>query len=402
MTRLLTCGFEANSTNELWATAPTGTVTIDATVKRTGSYSLKLAAGGVHQLVFPSTASVPYYCRAYFQVSGAPSSNSRLFSLNLPSSANLSVGVILLTTGQIQLGTDTGTGTFALRGSASVGTLSSATTWYRVELMAKDNGNSTVDAELYLDGVLVSTITGQSVTNSPAGFGALCFGGPTGVTSTYADDVAINDNVGSIAQFSYPGDGNVLLLRPVADSAVGPGWTTSGGAATGLWDNVDNTPPTGIADTTANAGHQIRNATSNASSDYDVSVTDYSTAGITAAATVAVVHPLVNTGAPSATSPKSCQFGMLSNPGGIFSASFTFYAGTVAGTYPTGWQWKQDVPTTNPTITLGTRPVVRFRQVTASTRIGIVDFVGVYVDYTVPAVVAQVYAPRRLGANYRR
>src|SRR5213079_3376565 len=58
------------------------------------------------------------------------------------------------------------------------------------------------------------------------------------------DDVAINDISGT-TQTSWPGEGNIVLLKPTSDNQIGS-WTGGAGGTTNLWDAVNNTPPVGI------------------------------------------------------------------------------------------------------------------------------------------------------------
>jgi hypothetical protein len=222
----------------------------------------------------------------------------------------------------------------------------------------------------------------------------------------YVDDYGMNDSTGAV-QNSWLGEGKVVLLVPTADSAVGTGWTNDQAATTGLFNSVRARPPAGIADTTTGGGgHQIRNATSNANVNYDATMTTYLAAGIGANDTITLVAPIINTSAPSATSPKQGTVGVASNPAianvalAAAGTAGAFIASAIAAAYPTGWKWSNGTVTYNPTVVKGTAPVMRVTQVTASTRIAMVDFMGIYVEY-VPAVVPKslIYADRRVARN---
>jgi hypothetical protein len=57
--------------------------------------------------------------------------------------------------------------------------------------------------------------------------------------------------------------------------------------------------------------------------------------------------------------------------------------------------------TETPTVTLGTAPVMQITQVTASTRVAIVCFVGMYVDYT-PAAALPPERPQVISQAVQR
>jgi hypothetical protein len=212
----------------------------------------------------------------------------------------------------------------------------------------------------------------------------------------YYDDVIIDG-----AGFLSPS--KVALLVPTADSAVGTGWTLGSGGTTGLWDAVNNEPPTAVADTGTTA--QIRNATSNANVNYDATMTTYAAAGIATGDTVLAVQPVVSTAAPVVTSAKAGTVGVASNPAitnialGAGGTAGAFWSGVAGGTWPTGWKASLGTLTTSPSVTLGTAPVMRVTQVTSSTRIAMVAFMGIYVAWTPSAVVT--YVPRHGFVNHQ-
>ncbi len=201
----------------------------------------------------------------------------------------------------------------------------------------------------------------------------------------YLDDYACNDSSGG-SQNTWPGSGKVVLLKPGTDSAVGSGWTL--GTGTAIAGNsgataVKNTPPLGVADLAAGSDtKQIRNASS-ATADYDTGLDSYTTAGISANDTINVVVPHIITAAPVTTAAKTGQLVLVSNPAGATDSFSTFYSGVNAGTYATGWKTTIGTPQYAPSVTLGTRPVLR-ADITGgtATRIAMVCSMGMYVDYT--------------------
>jgi hypothetical protein len=270
----------------------------------------------------------------------------------------------------------------------------------------------TIDqCEARLAGVSFASASGLTVsdtapTNISVGHNVFSAQAVSAGTVIYHDDVAVNDSTGA-AQNSWPGDEKIVLLRPTADSAVGTGWTLGNATATGgnAWQRLNKAPPDSAADlTTAADADQIRNATSNANSSYDATMTTYTAAGIAAGDTVNVVVPIVATGAPVVTSAKAGTIGVASNPAianialGAGGTSGAFWSGVAPGTYPTGNKWSFGTTTYAPSVTLGTAPVMRVTQVTSSTRIAIVTEMGIYVSYT-PAARSLVYTDRRVARN---
>lgn len=353
-----------------------GPATFDTTTVRSGTYSGKVVpASGASAYFQLSHSPTTGYYRVYVRVTVRPATTARFLIGNFGS-----VNLRLNPDGTIAYYNDTtliGTSTTAL---------TDTTKWYRVEFRIVDGTSVTV---LQIDG-------NAEVTGSPASWSwSQLVGCPDAVADTYTayfDDLAV-DNA------AFPGDGKVVLLVPTADSAVGTGWTLGTGTAiTGGSGStaVKNRPPLGVADQAAGSDtKQIRNAANSANSNYDATMTTYSAAGIAAGDTINGVMPIIATAAPVTTSSKQGTVGVASNPAitnVALSADGTagaFWAGTAAGTYPSGWKGSNGTVANAPSVTLGTAPVMRVTQVTASTRIAMVCFMGIYVDYT-PGVVVQV------------
>jgi hypothetical protein len=404
MARLNTCGWESGSVNELYS-GLTATVTGDnmgvaTSPVRSGTYSLKIdysttasTGGRVTQINLGAGPSNTLFSRFYLYLTAIPTERSALFRWN---SSTAGVG----TRGSVSINTN---GSLQIyNGATSVGSASSAlslNTWYCVQTSSiSDGANQTVT--LVLDGVTVAS--GVSFVNTNAdssvvqlGWSATGGAGSTKAGTYYVDDFAVNYEGGGGSQTSFPGDGKLLLLLPVADSAVGTGWTLGTGTATGgnAFNALNNVPPVGVADLAAGSdGKQVRNAASAANSNLDVQVTDYATAGIASIDTINLVAPVVILGAPSATNSKTGTMTVVSNPAGSAAALGNFYQGFVPGTYPAGWTGlgQSTAGTTEGDIATGnrsTKPVVRLTQVTSSTRVAMACFLGLYVDYTPPFLV---------------
>jgi hypothetical protein len=249
--------------------------------------------------------------------------------------------------------------------------------WYWIGL---DMGAPSAAALLQIDG---STAVSGTLSQSNPLIG--CSGSEASTLDIYFDDIIV-DGAGFLAR------SNVALLVPTADSAVGTGWTL--GTGTAISGNsgstaVKNKPPLGVADLAAGSDtKQIRNATSNANVNYDATMTTYTAAGVGPLDTVLAVQCIISTAAPVTTSSKQGTVGIVSNPTvanvalGSGGTAGAFWSGTAAGTYATGWKASFGTLTTSPSVTLGTAPVMRITQVTASTRIAMVCFMGIYVAYT--------------------
>jgi hypothetical protein len=381
MARTAFWGFESNDT----ATSSTygyielkqGTgCSFDTSIVRTGTYSGKVAltsgATGFFSLLTP-----PGYARFYVRITGRPATTARIL---FGSSAGANINLRLNPNGTIAFYT----------GSTLVGTSTAALTdisrWYMIEVRQTNGSSVTV---LQIDGV-------AEVTGSPSAWG---LSGACGSTDTVADTyTAYFDDV-SLDGAAFPGPGKVVLLKPTADSAGGTGWRLGTNSALGGngFGSVDNTPPVGVADLAAGSDpKQIRNATANANDSFDATMTTYTAAGIASGDTINAVDPFVLTAAPVSTSAKAGTVGVVSNPAianialSADGVSGAFWQGNAGGTYNTGWKLSHGTLTLAPSVTLGTAPVMRITQVTSSTRIAMVCFMGMYVDYTPAVAAAQI------------
>ncbi len=243
--------------------------------------------------------------------------------------------------------------------------------------------------------VVILRINGvDEITGNPGAGGNLSqnIGPHDTVAATYTvffHDLAFDDS-------EFHGSTNrTELARPVSDNSVGSGWTTSGGSGSNLFVDVDNTPPTGIADTTSNGGHQIRNASS-ASAAYIANLPTYTALGLGATDTVDSVQAFISTGAPVVTGAKTGSLA-IANPTQAGVSFGNFWSGTTAGTYRTGWKFATQVPLTAPSVTIGSAPTLTIT-ITGGTasRIAMCCAVGMWVNYTPvpPPVVISQAVPR--------
>lgn len=183
----------------------------------------------------------------------------------------------------------------------------------------------------------------------------------------------------------------MVFLGPVSDTATRVGWVTNAGTTTTLYDALNNTPPVGIAVNTTPDFAYVKHPGGGAGNEYfGVNLVDYLTAGVPSDATVTVVQGVVNTGEEAATGSKTINVVYFSNTG-TDGSSYALAAFDVAptsgaqGTWPTNWWTKWSAVTAyNPSLTLGTGPVLRLNRNSTDTRVASVDLVGLYVEY-VPA-----------------
>jgi hypothetical protein len=249
MARLKTLGAEENTTTagvEITGTDTGTNCTIQTSVVRTGTYAYQAAAGGVARDTYyryvTGVSDAQFYGRVYIYVAAAPTADARIVRF-------MEIGID--TRASIRIKSDR---TLILTDSAGtqIGSPSSAlslNTWYRVDLMYKNNApspDSTMEARL--DGVVFATTTTAATID---GTNAFVWGNTDGdsTLNIYFDDIAVNDTSGS-AQTSYPNDGKVLYLRPNAAGDINTFATQTGGTA-GAANNftrVDEVTPNDATD----------------------------------------------------------------------------------------------------------------------------------------------------------
>jgi hypothetical protein len=363
----------------------------EASIVRSGLYSFKYDSGASNLNVYNAFLAIggvagrAYFLRAYVRIPAYPSTSTPI--LHFDSKA----AVKLTTTGSLQLWNMSGTPAQIGSGSAAI----SLDTWYRVELKLLVNTGSADDtAELQLDGLSVaSTTTGTIATLAPVNaYWGWVNASPGANAIMYMDDVALNDDQGA-SQNTYPGDGKVVLLLPISDNARAAKWTGGVGGTTNLWQAVGNTPPVGKPSASATDTTQIEHAGSAAGTTdaYDANMTTYATAGIASGDTINTVEFIEADGEDIATGTKLLNFEVLSNP--VIASPGNVTAGSdvgACGTYPTNWTVRRSPPVYNPSVTVGTSPVMRARRPETASRVASVCFMGMYVDYTPAAVVTAV------------
>lgn len=386
MARLLTAGGEtAAVATEGFTKAGTGTDTFDTGTFRSGARSLKYDStagnlGVAHQFTFTGATSRDYFVRAYVRFPATPSTVATI--IRLFNATHTCYVVRLSATGTLQL--------FTAQAGTQVGSDSAALstdTWYRVELRVKIVAGASDEAELRLDGSsIASTAVGNVGDVAPA---TLQIGWPIGAPGANAviflDDVALNDDQGA-SQNTWPGDGKVVLLKPISDNARATLWTGGAGGTTSLFDAVDNTPPVGTATETNTTQIEHAGGAAGTTDAYDANMTTPATAGIASGDTINTAHFIEVDGEDVATGSKLLNFEVLSNP--VIASPGNVTAGDdvgALGTYPTNWTARRSSPVYGSSLTLGTSPVMRARRPETASRVASVCFMGIYVDYT-PAV----------------
>jgi hypothetical protein len=351
-------------------TLPSG-FTYDGTIVRADGKSLKIVAASGTSASLAWIASSTCWVRFALRVTARPATTARsIFGNPTAGGSNLQLNA----NGTITYNNGAG-------GSYTSSTaLTDTSKWYVVQMA------STASAS-----VTVLKVDSESVT----GNGGLINSGAIGPADAVADTYTIYITDAAADNADFPGDGSVVWLAPASDNTVGSGWTDSGGAATGLFASVDNSPPVGIADTTSSAGHQIRNASSAAAS-YIANLETYTAGGVPTGATVNAVRAFASTAAPVSTNAKSGTLQITTNPAEGSATAFPagsgsagqFWNGSAAGTYPTGWKRFANAIVATPSVTLGTAPQLTLA-ITAGTasRIAMCCEMGMYVDYT-PAAAA--------------
>jgi hypothetical protein len=201
----------------------------------------------------------------------------------------------------------------------------------------------------------------------------------TGVT-VYVDNVAFNDSAGANDN-TWPGWTKTKVLTPIATAAVG-NWQKPGGATTNMETSLDNTPPVGIADSTAagDAEKMVRNATATQPSNLDLDVQSYDEAGIAADANILRVQPVSRHGT-SINAARTGALEGLSNPVAASAVIAFRNSGALAGTDPAGWSTQRGTEVLAPSVTRATRPRIRGSRTNTLTGTMLFDWMGLYVEY---------------------
>lgn len=207
----------------------------------------------------------------------------------------------------------------------------------------------------------------------------------------FFDDFAINDDTGG-KQNTWPGNGKVVMLKPVATTER-VGWVAGAGGTSGLFEAIDNRPPTGVKAASATNGSQIKDATNNSTDTTSYEMASYSTpvenggGGVGGSDTVRVLMPILRGGQDSATA-RNIGLTVVSNP--AIAETINSNAAAIAETEPTNWTTHNIAYTYDPTVEKEVKPVLKIRKATATTDNVMVDLLGLYVEYEpAPSLVLQ-------------
>jgi hypothetical protein len=387
MARLFTSGWETGL-NQGEGMVPFGTTSVtNAAPVRSGGFSFKCSANssGTGDVTGLSGATDRWwYARVYLYLNAAVAGSQPLEVVIVKGGGGNLAKLIVHDFDQklyIRNSADADVG-----GSSSVALTTGR--WYCCEIGVKIGAGSTDEVKGRLDGTQFASASGLNLSDTvPDTF----FMGwhLSGTAPDFAlDDFALNDSTGA-AQNSWPGEGKIVLLKPISDNAVGTGWTqpeTTGDDTTDIWVSVDNTPPVGVAHSDADANqlfYIFNDDNLGASSSYDANCQTYTTGGIVSTYAIKVVQGLVRVATSSLTGTNTGEARLASNPDDGSNTAINFEgAGAIAGTEPTGWKTYQTVANYAPSVTLGNSPVMRVtRTQTGITRAHMCDFMGVNVDY---------------------
>lgn len=341
--------------------SPSGAApTIDTGVFRSGAGSVKCDSGAGNstsyiQNVIPGAAlGEGFYLRVYLRFAALPATIRIINIRDSPGTSCFSVKLTL--GGKVQLFNQIANSQIGADSVETVGT----GIWHRFELYWKGDTGAAEEAELRLNGVLVASISGLSLSDSVLNtFNIGWVQAPGASKVMYADDLVINDAVSSPS--GWVGESAILTLKPVSDSAR-TGWTAGAGGTTNLWDAV-NSSQSGLAVASATDTSQIKDLAANTTDTYEANMQSPDAAGIPAGNQVVCVQAYAEVGQDSAT---GTSFGlqMVSNPSAaedVVAASTT-----AAGTHPTGWYPRWSAAVASPGMSNGTQPVLRIRKNTSS------------------------------------
>lgn len=213
MARLWQSGAELNSTTKE-GTIASGSVSIDSTTKRTGSYSYKTnAAATIANFRYQwsvSNISQSMFYRIYFYISVLPNNEDVIFWCDRTQTDGV-IGIYLETNGVLRLYNE------APVTPVQIGSDSSALNtaqWYRLELKVDNTTNASTVVNAYIDGV--SFASGTVDTSNHGGQAIFGWGSRNSLTATYyIDDVGVNDTSGS-SQTGLLGAGQIVHLQPNA------------------------------------------------------------------------------------------------------------------------------------------------------------------------------------------
>lgn len=230
MARENTISFELNTATSAVEVGTTNNPVISSTVKRSGSYALKISGSTNNRSAFIGGDFSVRWFRAYLWIDTLPDANDVI--MGILNATTLRCGIRLNTDGTLQLMDEDGD-----IGSPSAA-LSTAT-WYRLELhldVSGAGGTHVITARVNGSDFATANNRNVGLSSNRCAVGKRI---PTGTDTTgiyYFDDLAVNSNTGSF-QNSWPGEGSVLYLFPNA-AGDNTQWTPSAGSNFQCVDDV--------------------------------------------------------------------------------------------------------------------------------------------------------------------
>jgi hypothetical protein len=233
MARIITNGFEMNSTTagHEWE-AVVGAV-ISTSVVRTGTYAGNIPSlvSGVgkyfqHQFALSDTAG-DYYLRFYLYIDTTPDATTAIAQISNDLGTN-GISLQLLTNRTLKL--------IISSGSTQIGNISSALNtaqWYCIEIHYNSSpaaGSQVCECRIDQASPFATSSALTLVNPDNFAIGANLQGNAATTLNLYFDDVAFNDSTGA-NQNSWPGSGKVINLKPSAAGDVNTFGTQTGGTA---------------------------------------------------------------------------------------------------------------------------------------------------------------------------
>jgi hypothetical protein len=223
MARLYSSGFELNSlTNNVEVNGWLGTGnSISSTIKRSGKYSFRTNPSGDYgraDIYYKTQGNQgAYYIRFHLYIASV-TTLTKLLQTDMKKS--MGVGIWLTADRKLQL--------WNIEDATQIGSDSDVLEtggWYRIEMKYDDTTLSNTSVEAKIDGITFASGTADITTENIY----IMLGAVTSPTTCdmYIDDIAINDDSGSY-QNSWPGDGRIIHLKPLADGEVSSWESTPG------------------------------------------------------------------------------------------------------------------------------------------------------------------------------
>lgn len=375
MSRLITVGAEANHVH-VDDIAMAGTSSIVSSPVHSGNFSYSVPSAVIGNfLTFNWTGVIGrwFYIRAWFLSTALPPSGTRQI-------AGLLQGTVVIR--PLFQHPDGTISSNAIYGATPHSPPVPINEWHCFEIGAMNDG-SNFFWKMRLDGTEFSSLSITSTqTINRIRFGVLS--GATDASTTYFDDLAINDDQG-VKQNSWPNVlGKIVLITPTSDQTVGANWALGQGTApAGLaYDSVNNIPPLGVANNAAGSDpKQIRNAVASIAqpaADVDLKCAAYSTV-VPAGNGIKVLAPIFELGHSSGSLTSHVDVGLIDKPSQA-STDALIPAGA-ASTFPGVWNRFASDVVYDPVVVLSDQPVLRIGRRTATALTQVCCFAGLILEY---------------------